>query len=175
MFFFSKKGPNTILKWPFSWAKNWFNYVAQHTWTNFRLRLGPILDIFKTSWNHYFYSAFSVQLHSKRPPPKIRTTICEHNCANRTRSVVPFSAFLFWVFCCVWLFFFHLFGGEEWKSKWTQIQNKTTKRNKTTRCKQEHHFVLLYEKKKADNTDIKQYNLIVKKKKQEEQKHKAWK
>ena len=41
------------------------------------------------------------------------------------------------------------------------MENKTTKKgNKTTRCKQDNHLVLL-QKKKADNTDIEQYNFIV--------------
>ena len=36
--------PPTKTKLTIFWVKNWSNYVAQQIWTNFWLKLGPILD-----------------------------------------------------------------------------------------------------------------------------------
>ena len=94
-------------KLPFFWVKTWSNFVAQHTWTKFWLNLGPSFDstflavwghfsFYKRCWNHYFYSGFSKNELFKPTPPKLRKTICEHNCANWF-FYCPF--FLLFAFC----------------------------------------------------------------------------
>ena len=79
-----------------------------------------------------FYRVFSKHNIFVAHPPKIRNTICEHNCAN-------WNFFLSFFFCIL-VFLFLLCPGfwsfwKEWKTKqkWTQNNQK----NKTTRCKPE--------------------------------------
>ena len=122
-----KKKENKKQKNTFCWAENLSNYVAQHNWTDFQLNLGQIFSstillifflfsFLKRCSNPNFYSAFSKNNLFVAHPPKIRNTICEHDCANWFLS---FSAYFgFWGYCCVrfcWIFFW-----KEWKTKNTK-------------------------------------------------------
>ena len=129
------------------------NYVAQHAWTSFWLRLGPIVDsgdltfaghfwLLQTMTKPLFLQCFQ-QSAFLSPPQKLRNTVCEHNRANWTkmflfRQFSLFESLLCPVFAFLW---------EEWK-----IKTNKQKRNKTTRCKQENHLVLLQKGKRTTQT-----------------------
>ena len=121
-------------------------------WTNFWLMIFSFWTILGYFSN--LFLVFSAKNAFLKPTPKNRNTICEHNGATWKINLSLFSELVFLFLPC--LVFGCLFW-EEWKN---DIQNKTTKTNKTTRRKQENHLVLL-QRKKADNTDLKQYNFIV--------------
>ena len=143
------------------WVNIWSNYVAQHAWTKSWLNLGSSLDsFFLTFWGPLFidkkmlkplfYSVFSKNLHfwSPPPPPKIRNTIYEHNCAN-------------WCFCCPFFLRFCYFGVFVVSGSFGRFlrglknQQNNQKGKKTTRCKQQNHSVLFSKREKPDNTDTK--------------------
>ena len=151
-------------KWPFYWVNNWPN--PQHTWTTFWLKLGPILDSrnlmflghfwrFKICWNRYFCSVFWEELAFFKPT-QLGTLFVN------TTALTDFYPFLlqfcFWIFAVSGTFIF--LGARNEQAAKHKLKAKHKKINNTTRCKQETHLVLL-QKKKADNTDIKQYNFIV--------------
>ena len=132
------------------WVKTWSDYIAQHVWTKFWLNLGPSFDstfltflAFQKMPKPLFYSVFS-KICIFKPTPQNRNTICEHNCANWKKTFVGFFFSIFCVFAVSGLFGHFSRGMETINS----IQNKTTKKgNKTTRCKQQNHLVLLQKRK----------------------------
>ena len=138
-----KNDKNTIF-----WVKNLSNYVAQHTWTDFWLNLGQIFD----STYFTFLALFLLAQNMLKPlnsifvaHPQKGNTTCKHNCANWLLFVLFFCMFVYWGFCCVrfWSFF------ERNEKQKTKTGHKTTKkRNKTTRCKQENHLLLLTKQRK---------------------------
>ena len=112
-----------------------------------------VLGFFKYAETTIFI-VFSANMYVLSSPQTIRNAVCEHNCATWKKMSFLFCFFDFGVSAVSG--FYRLSFGEEWRSK----KRKTKKGNKTTRCKTRNHLVLLTGKKKADNTDIKQYNFI---------------
>ena len=101
-------------KGQFSWVKKSATCLDQfltQAWTKFWLKtcdtFWPFL--FFNMLKPHFYSIFSKNCIFK-PAPKIKNTICEHNCPNWKELFVPLSAFCFLGFLlCPFLLFF----GEE--------------------------------------------------------------
>ena len=132
--FFKKKKNKNGQNWPFPESKNWPIHVAQHRGANIWLRqgqfltreislFGPFLAFSKDMLKPHFYSVFGTNVHFLSPPPKIRNTISEHNCAN-WKNVPFFCFFAFWA-CPFLLFFFW----EEWKIQNGKQNNKKRKQN----------------------------------------------
>ena len=101
---FSKKEKN---KRPISSVKNWSNFVAQHTWTNFNASLDQFLTLvffvfflffWGGGWNPYFYSVFSKHAKIKETQKRKKDTICEHTCATALVKMSFFCAFFIFVF-----------------------------------------------------------------------------
>ena len=103
----------------------------------------------RTSIGHHFSSVLSKTCTSLAHPPKNRNTICEHN----WWKIVPFfCSFGFGVFA-VSVFSF-------WRDK-NQNSNRKNKERKQDHTMQTRQPFSLATKKKAGNTDTKQYNLVV--------------
>ena len=125
--------------WPDFWQP------FSHVW--------PFFPFLKICWNPYFIG-FSAETNIfVAHPPKIRNTICEHNCANWFFLSIVFCILGFGGFCCVrFLVFF------ERNAKLNTKQPKKTHDHKMQTRKP---LRIVYKKKKADNTDTKQCNFIV--------------
>ena len=68
-------------------VKNWSHYGAQHAWTNFLAYAWTNFRLLCLDNCFVFFAeativVFSGQICISSPPPKIRNTVCEHNCAN---------------------------------------------------------------------------------------------
>ena len=131
------------------WAKFWLNLF------DFWVFFFPFFSL-KICWNHYVYSVFSNNLHFLSPPPKIRNTICEHNCANFFYFGPFFSAFLlFWVFV---VSVFWSFVWEEWKK--TKFKTQQQQRNENHKMKQQNHLVCFQKRTRQHRHKIIQINCL---------------
>ena len=126
------------------WVKAWSNYAAQHTWTKFWRNIGPSFDstflsflalvsFFKKCWNHYFYRAFSKDLHFLGPPQKLETLFVNTTALTDYLFVRFFCIFVFWVFAVsgFWGVFFERNEKTNFKTK--QQKRKDDHKMQTTK------------------------------------------
>ena len=91
------------------------------------------------------FIGLSAKITFLQPTPKIRNTICEHNCANWFFVCPFFSAFLVWGGFAVSGFFGLFLKIKQW------TQNNQN-RNNTTRCKPTSRLVLFIKRKQTTQT-----------------------